>query len=136
MPLFQIQHPDRPAYVVAANYAEAEKKWRTALLKETDNKFCEPPDSIIYVWDDARLIINADFEQVGDSLEDYFLRACSFGIGPNFSVRIFVGGDGKVTFRIDAKDNVLEPGHFEVVGNRLFWKEASDGTDARGTTDS
>lgn len=61
MPLFHIQDADRPAYVVAETYGEAEAKWRAAVANENDGDDCGPPQGIALVCDDSDLIVEHDW---------------------------------------------------------------------------
>lgn len=61
MPLFHVQDSDRPGYVIAMNYSEAESKWRAAVANENDGDDCGPPDGIALVCDDSDLIVEDDW---------------------------------------------------------------------------
>lgn len=61
MALFHIQDADRPAYVVAKTYAEAERKWRAAVAAENDGDDGGPPAGIYLVCDDRELIVDHDW---------------------------------------------------------------------------
>ena len=58
MPLFHIQDSDRPGYVVAKTYAAAEKKWRSAVLRENDGEDYGPPDGICLICQDSELLVD------------------------------------------------------------------------------
>lgn len=61
MPLFQIQDTDRPAFVFAENYAEAESKWRSAVSHENDDQDPGPCQGISYICDDNEIIVGNDW---------------------------------------------------------------------------
>lgn len=61
MALFHIQDADRPAYVVAKTYAEAERKWRAAVAAENDGDDGGPPQGIALMCDDRELIVEHDW---------------------------------------------------------------------------
>ena len=63
MPLFHIQDDDRPAWVVAPNYADALSKWSTAVAKENQGEIGPPPNGIQFVCDDAELIVGDGFQE-------------------------------------------------------------------------
>src|ERR1041385_685774 len=46
MPLFHVQDSDRPGWVIAENFAEAVRKWETAVAKENDGDKGEPPKGV------------------------------------------------------------------------------------------
>lgn len=54
MPLFQIQDSDRPMWIVAQNYGEAEDKWRKLVAKENDMspEDIESPYGISFICED------------------------------------------------------------------------------------
>lgn len=58
MPLFYVQDDDRPGYVVAENYADAERKWRAAVAEENDGDDCGPPRGIAMLCEDNELIVD------------------------------------------------------------------------------
>lgn len=55
MPLFHVQDNDRPAYVIADNYAQAIERWTAAVQQENDGE-CDPPAGVRIVCDDTDLI--------------------------------------------------------------------------------
>lgn len=61
MPLFHVQDSDRPGYVIAMNYSEAESKWREAVAKENDGEDMGSPNGIALVCDDSDLIVDQDW---------------------------------------------------------------------------
>lgn len=62
MPLFHVQDSDRPLYVVAKNYGEAEYKWREIIAIENTMfiKDIEPPLGISFICKDNDLITNKE----------------------------------------------------------------------------
>lgn len=65
MPLFHVQDPDRPMWVVAMNWQEAIDRWRDVIASENDGEVGDEPDGIQFVCDDDDLIwVNA---AVGDN---------------------------------------------------------------------
>ena len=62
MPLYLIQDTDRPLYVVAKNYGEAEYVWRKIVAKENELTLEEidPPQGISFICEDMDLVLNGD----------------------------------------------------------------------------
>lgn len=60
MPLFYVQDDDRPLFVLARDFADAEAKYRMVIKRENDGDDFqyEPPKGINYVADDNDVVIN------------------------------------------------------------------------------
>ena len=61
MPLFHIQDDDRPAFVVAENYAKAVGKWQHAIAVENDGEPGGLPQGVAHIADDEDIIVGQDF---------------------------------------------------------------------------
>ena len=61
MPLFQIQDDDRPAWVIAKDFAEAVHKWENAVAKENNGNKGEPPNGINRIAGDDEIIVGDDW---------------------------------------------------------------------------
>jgi len=62
MPLYLVQDNDRPLYIVAKNYGEAENIWRKIIAKENDfgDDVVDAPNGISFICNDMDLILNGD----------------------------------------------------------------------------
>lgn len=56
MPLFHVDDPDRPAWVVAENYADAVRLWELVVAEENGGDVGDTPRGVTYVCGDAELI--------------------------------------------------------------------------------
>jgi len=74
MPLFHVQDADRPAYVLAKNYSEAEERWRAVVGAENDwegdDDDFAPPLGIMFVCDDAELLLDSQQATAGMAWSD------------------------------------------------------------------
>jgi|ERR1051325_298479 hypothetical protein len=61
MPLFHVQDSDRPGWVIAENFAEAVRKWETAVAKENDGDKGEPPKGVSLIADDDEIIVGENW---------------------------------------------------------------------------
>ena len=68
MPLFHIQDNDRPGYVVAETYAEAESKWRKAVLNENDGEDYGPPNGITLICTNRELMVEDNWVEISPSI--------------------------------------------------------------------
>lgn len=62
MPLFHVQDSDRPFYIVAKDYSQAEFVWKKIIAKENEisvEDVCSPR-GIHFVCDDMELVLNGD----------------------------------------------------------------------------
>lgn len=59
MPLYHVQDPDRPLWVVAKNYQDAIDKWKRVIAVENDDDLdaVDDPQGIAHICDDNELII-------------------------------------------------------------------------------
>ena len=62
MPLYLIKDNDRPLFVVAKNYGEAEYVWRKIVARENETTLddVEHPKGINFICDDMELVLNGD----------------------------------------------------------------------------
>lgn len=63
MPLFHVQDSDRPGWIIAKDYGDAERKWRDAVAKENDERSLdvEPPMGIEFTCQDNEIITDEDW---------------------------------------------------------------------------
>lgn len=61
MPLYHIQDADRPAWIVAASFAEALARYELAVSAENDGDKGSPPRGIQHVADDDEIIVGNEF---------------------------------------------------------------------------
>ena len=66
MPLYNIQDADRPAWVFARGYEEAEQKWMTVIAEENGIPLDEvdPPQGISFVCENNELIIEDNWQDI------------------------------------------------------------------------
>lgn len=71
MPLFLVQDSDRPLWIVAKDYGEAESIWTDFVAKENDMKVqdVEPPQGISFICEDNDLILTFNLEMTCDPLD-------------------------------------------------------------------
>lgn len=63
MPLYHIQDPDRPAWVMASSYGAALQKYMTAVAIENDMPEADvsEPIGIMHVCDDSEIIVETNW---------------------------------------------------------------------------
>ena len=57
MKLYHIQDPDRPMYVVAANWQDALSRWKSHIREENDGEEGDEPSGITIIAEEDDLII-------------------------------------------------------------------------------
>jgi len=70
MPLFHVQDNDRPLWIVAKNYGQAEFIYKKVVARENEVSIdeLEPPLGISFICDDSDLLLG------GDTREAYNIR--------------------------------------------------------------
>lgn len=59
MALFHVQDNDRPMFVRAGSYGEAERLYRAHVARENDGDAGPPPNGIAFVADEDELLLDA-----------------------------------------------------------------------------
>jgi hypothetical protein len=62
MPLYLIQDNDRPLWIVAKSYGQAEQVWKKIVAQENEISLdeVESPKGINFICDDMDLVLNGD----------------------------------------------------------------------------
>ena len=60
MPLFHVENPERPMYVVACDYNQAHRAWKKQVATENEalESEVDMPAGILFVCEDSDLLIN------------------------------------------------------------------------------